>query len=223
MVDEKIKLAADAVVFTILHKELQILLIKRKNHPFKGMYALPGGYVKTNESLNEAAQRELEEETGVKNIFLKQMRAYGKVDRDPRGRIVSVAYLSLINPHQRLHATTDAEKAKWSPIDDLPKLAFDHQDIINYALKTLRFEIQTTNIAYQILPRKFTLTQLQSLYEVVLGKKFDKRNFRKRVHEFGILKETKEQWREGAHRPAVLYEFKDQQYKPLAEKLSVFL
>jgi 8-oxo-dGTP diphosphatase len=217
------KVAVDAVVFSIIKGDLNILLITRKYPPFKGQCAIPGGFVRKEESLEAAAKRELTEETGVKDIYLKQIGAYGDVNRDPRGRVISIAFLALISPDHDLKATSDALDAKWYPIDELPKLAFDHGAIIKHALQDLRFEIQTTNIAHQILPKRFTLTQLQQLYESVLGKRLDKRNFRRRVLEMGVLKETSETFMEGAHRPAKLYVFREQKYAPLKERLQVFV
>jgi len=217
------QVAVDRVVFTVINDILKILLIQRKRPPFKNSYALPGGFVNYNEDLEKAVQRELQEETGVRDIFLKQIGTYGKADRDPRGRVISVAFLALIHPDRKLIAATDASKAEWHSIKTLPKLAFDHRKIIDHALDELKYEIQTTNIAYQILPEKFTLTQLQKLYETVLEKKLDKRNFRKRIHSLDILKETNETFMEGAHRPARLYQFLDKRYKNIKEKVHVFL
>ena len=173
---DRFYVAADAAVFTILHNELKILLIKRKNEPFKGKFALPGGFVELNENLEDAAKRELEEETGVKDIFLKKLLAFGDVGRDPRGRVIAIPFLALIDGENvKLHATSDAELAKWRSIYNLPELAFDHKDIIDNALNDLRFEIQNTNIAFQIMPERFTLTELQKAYEIILDKKIDKR------------------------------------------------
>jgi 8-oxo-dGTP diphosphatase len=205
---------ADAVVFTIHNSELKILLIKRNNEPFKNMYALPGGFVRLNESLQEAASRELEEETGIRNIFLKKLIAYGGIDRDPRGRVITIPFLALIDAEKlNLHAAGDAQLAKWRNIYDLPPLAFDHRKIIEDALGILRYDIQNTNIAFQIMPEKFTLTELQKAYETILDEKLDKRNFRKKLRELMILKPLHETKMEGAHRPAKLYSFKDKRYK----------
>ncbi len=217
------KVAVDAVVFTARNDDLQILLIKRKYDPFAGSYALPGGFVKEDEELDEAVLRELEEETGVKNISLHPLTVRGKVGRDSRGRVISLPYLALISGDVKLRPSTDAVGAKWFSIYSLPKLAFDHKDIIDDALKSLRFFIQTTNIASQILPSKFTLTQLQSLYELILERPLDKRNFRKKIKELDVLLETDELFREGAHRPAKLYKFKNKTFKPLQEQMRVFL
>jgi 8-oxo-dGTP diphosphatase len=217
------KVAVDAVVFTVMKNKLHVLLITRKYTPFKGKCAIPGGFVKRDENLEVAAKRELTEETGVNNIYLKQIGAYGDVGRDPRGRVVSIAFLALISPDHDLKATSDALEAKWFPIDRMPELAFDHKEIIAHALQDLRFEIQTTNLAYQILPKKFTLSQLQALYESILDKDLDKRNFRRRILEMGVLKETSESFMEGAHRPAKLFVFREQKYAPLKERLQVFV
>ena len=214
----------DAVVFTVRDNELKLLLIKRKEPPFQGTYALPGGFVNEQEELEDAVKRELAEETNVKDVFLKQFGVYGNVGRDPRGRIITTAYIALISADQQhLMPATDATEARWFSIQDLPKLAFDHAEIIADALKQLRYEIQTTNIAVQILPQKFTLSELQHLYELVLGRQLDKRNFRKRIKELGILKETHETKMEGAHRPAQLYKFSHAGYTSLREKVHVFL
>ncbi|MBT4446488.1 NUDIX hydrolase [archaeon] len=217
------QVAVDAVVFTVSFDDLKILLIKRKYAPFKEAYALPGGFVKKDEELEDAAARELEEETGVKDIFLRQYATYGDVNRDPRGRVLSIAFLALINQDQKLHATTDASSADWHSVYDLPDLAFDHQEIVENAIKELRYRLQTTNIALQILPQYFTLTQFQRLYELVLDKPLDKRNFRKRIKELDVLKETNREFREGAHRPAKLYTFKYQKYRTIKDKINVFL
>ncbi len=221
--DGMMKVAVDAVCFTARGNELQILLIKRKHEPFTGMWAIPGGFVHPKEELEKAAERELKEETGVKNVFLKQLGTYGGVERDPRGRVLSITYIALIQGDQKLNPTTDAMAAEWFSVHELPELAFDHKDIIADALKHLQYELQTTNIAYQILPNKFTLTEVQKLYELVLGKELDKRNFRKKMKELDLVKALNETKMEGAHRPAQLFEFKDKKYKPVSEKVQVFL
>ncbi|MBI2129702.1 NUDIX hydrolase [Candidatus Woesearchaeota archaeon] len=213
---DRFYIAVDAVIFTILDKELKILLIKRKNDPFKGRYALPGGFVELDENLEDAARRELEEETGVKNIFLKKLHAFGDVGRDPRGRVITIPFLALIDGDKiKFHSTSDAELARWHSVYDLPDLAFDHKKIIEDALQHLRFEMQNTNIAFQMMPEKFTLTELQQAHEIVLDKKTDKRNFRKKISELGILKGLPETKMEGAHRPAKIYSFKLKGYRML--------
>jgi 8-oxo-dGTP diphosphatase len=206
---EKYFVTTDAVVFTVLNRELKILLIVRKYPPFQGKFAIPGGFVKPQESLKQGVERELEEETGVKGIFLDQIGAYGDVKRDPRGRVITVAFMALIDGDKvKLNASTDAELAKWHPANDLPELAFDHDRIIVDALAKLRHDIENTSVAFQIMPEKFTLTELQTTYEAVLGKTLDKRNFRKKMRELNVLKELSETKMLGAHRPARLYSFK---------------
>ena len=217
-------IAADIVVFTVSRGILQVLLIKRKNPPFKGQFALPGGFVEIDESLEEAAVRELEEETGVKDIFIKKLTAYGDVNRDSRGRVVSIAFMALIDSEKfNLESKGDAMEAQWINANQIKSLAFDHMQILSDALSELRYEIQTTNIAAQILPEKFTLTELQELYERILDEKLDKRNFRKRIKALGILIVTRETKMEGAHRPALLYRFRSRDYKPLKDRIHVFL
>ncbi len=211
---DRFYVTVDAVVFTILDNELKIIIIRRKNPPFKGYFALPGGFVELDENLDGAAERELKEETGVENIFLKKLKPFGKVGRDSRGRVITIPYLAIISgKNVKLHSTCDAELARWYSIYNLPKLAFDHKEIISYALNKLRSEIKKSNIAFQIIPKKFTLTELQRVYEIILNKKLDKRNFRKKLSELLILKELPETKMEGAHRPARLYSFRLREYK----------
>jgi len=211
---DRFYVTVDAVVFTILDNELKIIIIRRKNPPFKGYFALPGGFVELDENLDGAAERELKEETGVENIFLKKLKPFGKVGRDSRGRVITIPYLAIISgKNVKLHSTCDAELARWYSIYNLPKLAFDHKEIISYALNKLRSEIEKSNIAFQIIPKKFTLTELQRVYEIILNKKLDKRNFRKKLSELLILKELPETKMEGAHRPARLYSFRLREYK----------
>lgn len=198
----------DVVVFTIQGDALKVLLVKRSLPPFEGKWALPGGFVRKNESLDEAAARELEEETGVKSVFLEQLYTYGDPRRDPRGRVFTVAYYALINPDQVLRAATDVSAAAWFPLSAVPRLAFDHTEILAYALQRLRYKLEYTSVAFQLLPPKFTLTQLQKVYETVLGKKFDKRNFRKKILSLDLLQPLPEKKRGGAHRPAQLFHFK---------------
>ncbi len=217
------QVAVDAVVFTCDESIVKVLLIRRKQEPFVGKYALPGGFVEAGESAEEAVLRELQEETGVENIFLKQLKAYTAPKRDPRGRVVSVAFMALISPEYNLTAASDALSAEWVSINRLPQLAFDHKQILEDALVDLRLEIQTTNIAAQILPKRFTLSELQRLYEVILEKSLDKRNFRKRISQLEILKEVAETKMDGAHRPAQLYQFTTREYTTLREKVHVFL
>lgn len=199
----------DVLIFTIQENQLKIVLVKRGVEPFKDMWAIPGGFVRIDESLEEAAKRELAEEAGVKDVYLEQLYTFGAPNRDPRERVITVAYFALVPTENiKLSAATDVTKAQWFPIDQLPKLAFDHQQILEFALKRLRDKIQYSNIVYSLLPEKFRLSELQKVYEVILGKALDKRNFRKKMLSSNLLKETGEKELEGAHRPAMLYSFK---------------
>jgi 8-oxo-dGTP diphosphatase len=216
--------AVDAIVFTVIERQLCVLLIKNKFPPYEDRFALPGGRMHNNETPEHAVARELREETGVADVFLKPYRAYGAVDRDPRSRVVSLAYLAFIDSERfTLRASDDAKSSDWVPVADIGQLAYDHNTILQDALDALRFEIQTTTIAAQLLPEKFSLSELRALYEDVLGRELDKRNFRKRVLELDFLVETGEQRRSGAHRPAMLYQFRSREYKPLKEAVRVFM
>ena len=201
----------DIVIFTIMDNKLQALFIKRGTEPFKDKWALPGGFVKMHESLEQAAKRELEEETGVKEVYLEQLYTFGDANRDPRGRVITVAYFALIDSEkakQKLKATTDASEAKWFEISNLPQLAFDHKEILNYARKRLKWKFEYTTLAFSMLPKKFTLTQLQKIYEIVFEKEFDKRNFRKKILSLNILESTEETEKDVSYRPPELYSLK---------------
>ena len=199
----------DVVIFTVRDKRLTLLLIQRKGSPFEGHWALPGGFVRPEETLEGAARRELAEETGVTDVFLEQLRAFGDPGRDPRTWVITVAHTALI-PSDRLvlRADTDAADAHWFPLADLPgPLAFDHQTILDYALMSLRARLEKDlHVARALLPTRFTLTQMQEIYEILLGRPYDKRNFRKWVLGTGSLAATDQEQR-GQHRPALLYEF----------------
>ncbi len=199
-------------------KNLMVLLVRRKNPPYQGYWALPGGFVEEDETLEQAALRELEEETSVKDLFIEQLYTFGQPQRDPRGRVVSVAYYALINlSKHRLKARSDAAEASWFAIDQLPALAFDHADILNTALTRLRNKVRYQPIGFELLPDEFTLRQLQDLYESVLGLPLNKRNFRSRILKLGILEKTGKQ--EGvAHRPATLYRFNKEKYRLLEQE-----
>ncbi len=173
--------SVDIVIFTLRDNDLQVLLVRRKTQPFQNILALPGGFVEISESLEAAARRELLEETGVENVHLEQLYTFGDPERDPRTRVITVAYMALLEAVviKPLVAGTDAAEANWFSIYKLPFLAFDHAKILEVALKRVRGKLEYTNIAYQLLPEKFTLTELQRLYQVILGKRLDKRNFRK--------------------------------------------
>lgn len=205
---KKPSVTVDVVVFTIKYNDLKILLIKRKIKPFKDMWAIPGGFVRIEEPLEKAARRELEEETGVKDLYLEQLYTFGDPKRDPRGRVITVSYFSLINSDQiNLRASTDVSEAKWFPISKLPSLAFDHRKILNYSLKRLRWKFEYTTVAFSMLSEKFTLGELQNLYEMVFKKKFDKRNFAKKILYLDLLKKEGIK-RNVSHRPPMLYSLK---------------
>ncbi len=205
----------DMVVFTFQEAELRVLLIQRKNDPFGGAWALPGGFVDMDETLEEAATRELAEETGITDLYLEQLYTFGEPDRDPRGRVITVAYFMLLSleqaDQQTVCAGDDAGDARWWNIYALPKLAFDHQRIIEYALQRLRWKLEWTALGFLLLPDEFTLSELQKVYETALDQKLDKRNFRRKMLAATAQNETileaTGNYREGDHRPAKLYRF----------------
>lgn len=201
--------SVDVLVLTIENNELKILLIKRGEEPFEGQWALPGGFVKIDESLEKAALRELGQETGVKNVYLEQLYTFGDPKRDPRTRVITVSYFALVNSDNfELKASTDAVEVQWFSTERLPKLAFDHQKIVDYALNRLKAKVEYSNIVYGLLPEKFRLSELQKVYEIILNKKMDKRNFRKWILSLKLLEATGQKDADGAHRPAELYRFK---------------
>jgi 8-oxo-dGTP diphosphatase len=216
-------LTVDCVVFGFDGGDLEVLLIRRGLPPFKDKWALPGGFVRVEETLDDAARRELKEETGLKDVFLEQLYTFGSVKRDPRERVVSVAYYALTKPADHTTvAATDAAEAEWFPVTQVPALAFDHADILATALTRLRGKLTYQPIGFELLPPKFTLTQLQHLYEAVHGEDIDKRNFRKKVLSYDLLIPLKETHRDGAHRPAQLFRFDPVKYERLKKKGFLF-
>jgi 8-oxo-dGTP diphosphatase len=212
-------LTVDCVVFGLDDGELKILLIQRALEPFKGRWALPGGFVRVEETLDAAARRELAEETGLRDVFLEQLYTVGTVDRDPRERVVSVAYYALVKLSDHdAKAATDAAEAQWFPLSQLPKLAFDHADIVDLARARLQGKVRYEPIGFELLPPKFTLSQLQHLYEAVIGAEVDKRNFRKKVLSFGLLTPLDETQMAGRHRPAQLFRFDADKYQKLKKR-----
>lgn len=196
----------DIVIFTIRQDELKVLLIKRANEPYKGEWALPGGFVQIDEDLETGARRELFEETGVKDVYLEQLYTFGEPGRDPRERVITVAYYALVpSDRMELRAASDAEGVSWFGIDELPDLAFDHRHILEKAHGRLAAKLDYSTIAFQFMPGVFTLTELQRVYELILRAAVDKRNFRKKILSLGQIEETGEEKREGPHRPAKLY------------------
>jgi 8-oxo-dGTP diphosphatase len=208
-------LTVDCVVFGLDDAELKVLLIQRGLAPFKGKWALPGGFARVDETLDEAARRELSEETGLTKVFLEQLYTFGKLNRDPRERVVSVAYYALVKSAEHPAAgATDAADAGWFPVARVPALAFDHAEILKTALQRLRGKVRYQPIGFKLLPAKFTLSQLQLLYEAVLQTPLDKRNFRKKILSMGLLIPLDEQRRD-AHRPAQLFRFDARKYAAL--------
>ncbi|HWB60599.1 MAG TPA: NUDIX domain-containing protein [Chthoniobacteraceae bacterium] len=212
-------LTVDCVVFGIDDAGLNVLLIERGLPPFKGMWALPGGFVHVDETLDDAARRELGEEAGLDRVFLEQLFTFGNVERDPRERVVSVAYYALVRvlDHKAV-AATDAANARWFPVAKVPKLAFDHAKILAAALARLKGKVRYEPIGFELLPPKFTLSQLQHIYESILGEPLDKRNFRKKVLGFGLLIPLKETQMSGRHRPAQLFRFDAAKYGKLKKR-----
>ena len=212
-------LTVDCVIFGLDEADLKVLLIERGVEPFEGKWAIPGGFVVPGESVDEAAARELEEETGLRDVFLEQLYTFGAPTRDPREHVVSVAYYALVNLSEHaLNARTDARSAAWFSVDELPNLAFDHNEIAEVALTRLKGKVRYQPIGFELLPRKFTLTQLQKMYETILERPMDKRNFRKKILSFGFLKELDEVEKDVAHRAARLYSFDERAYRRLQKK-----
>jgi len=209
-------LTVDCVVFGYEEGELRLLLIQRDQSPHAGSWALPGGFVEMDEDLETAARRELEEETGVRRVFLEQLYSFGDPGRDPRERIVTVAWWALVKlSDQRVQAATDARDAGWFAIDDMPRLAFDHKKIVRAGIERLRGKVRYQPVGFELLPKKFTLTQLQRLYEAILDQEIDKRNFRRKVLSTGVLEELDEVEKGVARRAARLFRFDRVRYREL--------
>jgi 8-oxo-dGTP diphosphatase len=217
-------LTVDCVVFGFNQTELQsaelkLLLIQRDLPPFRGDWALPGGFVREGESLDATARRELQEETGLRHVFLEQLYTFGQPERDPRGWVVTVAYYALVNLERyTLEAATDARAAAWFGLQTLPTLAFDHHPIVQVALQRLRNKIRYEPIGFELLPSKFSLSQLQHLYEAILEQPLDKRNFRKKILKMALLQELDEWQQDVAHRAARLYQFEPTRYQVLKQQ-----
>lgn len=196
----------DIVIFTVRDKSLQVLLIKRALDPFKGKWALPGGFLKMDESLDTCASRELAEEAGLEDVYLEQLYTFGTVDRDPRERVVSVSYFALIpSDNVTLNAGTDAEDAAWFKVDELPELSFDHDKIIQMACSRLAAKMDYSTVGLKLMPKEFTLSHLQEVYEQATDKPRDKRNFRKWIFSLDVIEQTGKKYAKGPHRPAMLY------------------
>lgn len=197
----------DIVILALRDDDLQVLLIKRKYAPFENTWAIPGGFVQATESIEDAAARELYQETGVRGVHIEQLYTFGKVDRDPRGRMITVAYFALVPKPLAVQAGSDTTDAQWKSVYDMPQMAFDHADIVNYALKRLRYKLEYSAVGFQLLPPNFTLSELQHAYEIVLGESLDKRNFRRRILQADVIEEIG-QMHIGDGRPAKLYRYR---------------
>ncbi len=217
-----IRLTVDAVVFAYSKEYgISVLLVKRKYEPFAGRWALPGGFVLQNETLEEAVSRELTEETGIRVNYLEQLYTFGSPERDPRNRIVSVAYYGLVKSSEflKLKASTDAEEAQWFNIKTIPKLAFDHSEIITIAIERLRAKIVYQPIGFELLDKKFPFSDLEQLYTTILDREIDRRNFKKKLMGLGILHELDEKVKaQGSGRPGKLFRFDQKTYNDLVRK-----
>lgn len=201
--------AVDVVILTVKDEMLQTLLIQTKSSPFPGKWVLPGGLVKPNETIDEAVKRHMLAKVGIQNVYFEQLYTFGDVDRDPRGRVVSVAYMVLI-PHRSFEPKTNADyqAIDWLPVGKLPSLGYDHRQIIQTATDRLKAKLEYTNIVYSLLAPEFTLSQMQKIYESILEKKIDKRNFRKKILQTKLLQKVSKKTIGDAHRPAQLFRFK---------------
>ncbi|HVS33611.1 MAG TPA: NUDIX domain-containing protein [Thermoanaerobaculia bacterium] len=209
----------DCVVFGFDEGDLKVLLVQRDLEPFRGKWALPGGFVRMEESLEEAARRELGEETGITRLYLEQLYSFGDPDRDPRGRVITVAHYALVKlADHRVRAATDASSAAWFAVSEVSRLAFDHNRILDMALLRLKGKVRYQPIGFELLPTKFALSELQHLYEVILETPLDKRNFRKKILGTELLIELDEIQQDVAHRAARLYKFDDRKYKQLVRR-----
>lgn len=217
-IKQDIKVAVDAVVFGYeLKNNLSVLLIKRGVLPYKDEWALPGGLVLNQESLEDAVERELKEETGVKIDYLEQLYTFGKPKRDPRNRVVSVSYFGLVKPnHFKIKADTDASDAQWFHLKDLPKLAFDHQKILEMAHQRLKSKLSYQPIGFNLLNDEFPFSDLEHLYMTILEQAIDRRNFRKKMLSFGIIEETDKIESIGSGRPAKLFKFNKKKFRELS-------
>jgi len=217
-----IKIAVDAIVFGYSKNDgVAVLLIQRKYEPFKNSWAIPGGFVLEDESLEAGVKRELLEETGISVNYLEQLYTFGEPGRDPRQRIVSVAYFGLVKAslYQQLKASTDAENAKWFSIKKLPTLAFDHKEILTVAIERLRTKVRYQPIGFELLDKKFPFSDLEKLYTALLDREINRRNFSKKILSFGFLEETGELSKsESKGRPSKMYQFNQKRYRELLKE-----
>ncbi|MCU0490735.1 MAG: NUDIX hydrolase [Chloroflexaceae bacterium] len=206
---ERPSVTVDVVIFTLYNRELHVLLVKRGHWPYEGYWAIPGGFVNMDEALEQAARRELEEETGVRDVYLEQLFTFGDPGRDPRTRVISVAYIALVRfDAQKLRVSDESTDVRWFPVRELPPaLAFDHEKILEFAISRLRSKLEYTTLAFQLLPEYFSILELKHTYEQILGEKLDKGNFYRKIKEADVLEETTFM-REGRGRPTRLWRFK---------------
>ncbi len=211
---QNVKVAVDTVIFTVRDGEFSVLLIQMKKKPFEGVWALPGGLIGDEETTGAAARRILREQTAVADVYLEQLATFDAADRDPNGRVVSVAYYALM-PADRVRLRTNEKYAdvRWWPVKKPPALAYDHANVLRTAAERLRSRLGYTNIAWGLLPDRFPLSRLREIYECILGRELDKRNFIKKISALGLVARTGRQEPRGAHRPAELYRFKDRRLK----------
>lgn len=207
----------DCVIFGFDGNQLQVLLIERGIEPFKGKWAFPGGFLNMDETAEEGALRELKEETGLENAYIEQFNTYSDPGRDPRERVITIAHYALVRI-QEVKGGDDAAKAQWFPIDKVPQLAFDHDRILRDAMKKLRERIHFEPIGFELLPEKFTMKDLQVLYESILDVKFDRRNFAKKMLHYELLTQLDETVRPTAKRDALLYSFNKENYELFKKK-----
>jgi 8-oxo-dGTP diphosphatase len=205
---ERPLITVNVVIFALRRTDLQSLLVRRRRWPYEALWAIPGGFVELDEALEAAALRKLEEETGLTNVYLEQLYTFGAPQRDPRDRVITVAYFAVVRATRIVPRTADdAEHVCWYPVNDLPPLAFDHAEILTYALTRLRYKLEYTAVGFELLPEEFTLTELQTAYEIVLGEGLDKRNFRRKILSAGVI-EPSSGYRSGEGRPARLYRYR---------------
>lgn len=207
----------DCVIFGYDGKDLKLLLVERGIPPFKGMWALPGGYLQMDEDAIDGAKRELFEETGLRDAYIEQFRTFSAVDRDPRGRVITIAHLALVRISE-VKGGDDAAKAQWFPLKDVPQLAFDHDMILREAMKALRQNIHFEPVGFELLPAVFTMPQLQHLYESILDVRFDRRNFASKMLHLGILEDTGDRQAGAPSRVPATYRFNKDRYDALKSK-----
>lgn len=215
----RLLITVDCAIFGVQNEQLQLLVLRRMKAPYAGKWSLPGGIIRAEETAEECAERILSEKTGIKGTFLEQLYTFSEVKRDPRGRVVSIAYFALVRPDQlAVIAGRDTSEIAWKNIDEIPALGFDHNKIAEAALARLQAKVRYQPIGFELLAQTFTLTQLQNLYETILGYAIDKRNFRKKILGMGLLDATGKKELNVKRRAAELYRFNQKKYESLTRK-----